>query len=81
MSLFNTSSEAGKNSYNEIPQGLSMALARDMDALDYFCSLTDDEKASVIAYIQASATGEDAKSRIAKTVSNLKEHKTNFTVF
>jgi len=81
MSFFNTGNENGKKSYSEIPQGLSMALARDMDALDYFCSLTDDEKASIIAYIQGSATGEDAKNRIAKTVSNLKEHKTNFSAF
>lgn len=38
------------NNYNTIPVGLGMALAKDSKAMEYFASLSDEQKSNIINY-------------------------------
>jgi len=55
----------------DIPLGLGMELAQNPGALETFGRLSNEKKTELINHIQASVTGEDAKERILKTVSDL----------
>lgn len=62
----------------DIPLGLGMALSQDVDAMSYFGSLTGQQKAGVIRYVQGGSTGAEAKQRIQSATDNLKLHKVDF---
>lgn len=59
----------------DLPIGLSMKLAQEPQAVTHYGRLTQAEQESVIRYIQNSATGEDAESRIDEVVRCLKENR------
>ena len=52
----------------EMPLGLTMSLAEDLDAMKFFVNLSSGEQRQLIRYIQASTTGEMAKRRIEEVV-------------
>lgn len=56
----------------DMPLGLGMALAQSTDALSHFGSLSPAEQARLIGYVQASATGEEAKARIDQVVEQMR---------
>lgn len=62
----------------DLPLGFGMLLAQEPDAISHYGALTNDEKASVIRYIQSGATGEDAKNRIANAVMGLRDGNMGF---
>ena len=62
---------------SQLPIGLGMRLALDMKAMTNFATLPDEKKRELISYIESSATGEEAKTRVTEVVSNL--HKGSFS--
>ena len=56
---------------HQLPVGLGMRLALDMDAMTNFVNMPDNNKKRVVDYIESSTTGDEAKNRITEVVSNL----------
>lgn len=56
---------------SEVPVGLGMRLALDMQAMSNFANLSDEKKRELITYIEGSTTGDDAKNRVTEVVSDL----------
>ncbi|HPU63817.1 MAG TPA: hypothetical protein PK304_06650 [Mobilitalea sp.] len=61
----------------QLPIGLGMKLALDVQAMTNFAKLPDEKKRELISYIESSTTGEEAKNRVSEVVSNL--HKGTFS--
>lgn len=59
------------DSNSQLPVGLGMSLALDMNAMTNFSNLSDTKKQELISYIKGSTTGEEAKNRITEVVSSL----------
>ena len=55
----------------DIPLGFGMELAQNPAAMTAYGHLSDESKTQMIRHIQASATGDDAKSRIRETITKL----------
>ncbi len=62
----------------DMPLGLGMKLAQDIEAMSFFGSLNNMEKTNIINYIQSSTTGPEAAERVGTTVNMLKEHRSDF---
>jgi hypothetical protein len=56
---------------HQLPVGLGMRLALDMDAMTNFVNLPDNSKKQLVDYIEGSTTGDEAKNRVTEVVSNL----------
>ncbi|MBE5968573.1 MAG: hypothetical protein E7255_16735 [Lachnospiraceae bacterium] len=56
---------------HQLPVGLGMRLALDMEAMTNFSNLSDSRKEELVNYIQGSTSGEDAKNRVTEVVSSL----------
>jgi hypothetical protein len=56
---------------HQLPVGLGMRLALDMEAMTNFANLPDNSKKQLVDYIEGSTTGDEAKSRVTEVVSNL----------
>jgi hypothetical protein len=56
---------------HQLPVGLGMRLALDMQAMTNFVNLPDNNKQQLVNYIESSTTGDEAKHRITEVVSNL----------
>ncbi|MCL2034916.1 MAG: YdeI/OmpD-associated family protein [Oscillospiraceae bacterium] len=59
----------------DLPLGLGMQLAQNPKAMKAFGKMTNMEKSKMIAHIQASKTGDEAKTRLAQAVHDLGENK------
>ena len=57
----------------DLPLGFGMLLAQEPSAISRYGALTNEQKSSVIRYIQSGATGEDAKNRIENAVNGLRD--------
>ncbi len=66
------------NPLTELPLGLAMSLAQNADAMHCFGSLPEERKQQIVSYIQTSATGPEAKHRIASAVEGLAHSNTDF---
>ena len=62
----------------DLPLGFGMQLAQDPEAMDAFGRLTNQQKQSVVNYIQNCTSGEDSKNRIADAVANLSKNDLTF---
>ena len=62
----------------DMPLGLGMELALDMDAMSEFGKLSRKGKEQIIQYIQAPKTGDEVKMRIRKVVTALHKHEVGF---
>ena len=58
---------------HQLPVGLGMRLALDMDAMKNFVNLSDQGKKELVDYIEGSTTGDEAKNRVTEVVRNLHE--------
>ncbi len=56
---------------HQLPVGLGMRLALDMDAMKSFVNLSDQSKKELVDYIEGSTTGDEAKNRVTEVVRNL----------
>jgi uncharacterized protein YdeI (YjbR/CyaY-like superfamily) len=56
---------------HQLPEGLGMRLAMDMDAMRSFVNLPDQSRKELVNYIEGSATGDEAKNRVIEVVRNL----------
>ncbi len=56
---------------HQLPEGLGMRLAMDMQAMTNFVNLSEQNKKQVVDYIKGSSSGEDAKNRVMEVVNNL----------
>ena len=56
---------------HQLPQGLGMRLALDMEAMTNFVHLPDERKNELVGYIESSSTGDEAKNRVAEVISSL----------
>lgn len=56
---------------HQLPVGLGMRLALDMDAMKNFVNLSDQGKKQLVDYIEGSTTGDEAKNRVTEVVRNL----------
>jgi hypothetical protein len=56
---------------HQLPVGLGMRLALDMEAMTNFVNLPDNSKKQLVDYIEGSTTGDEAKNRVTEVVSNL----------
>ncbi|NLP35792.1 MAG: hypothetical protein GX359_11500 [Clostridiales bacterium] len=56
---------------HQLPVGLGMRLALDMEAMTNFSKLPDGRKKELVNYIQGSTSGQDAKNRVTEVVSSL----------
>lgn len=56
---------------HQLPVGLGMRLALDMDAMKSFVNLSDQSKKELVDYIEGSTSGEEAKNRVTEVVHNL----------
>lgn len=56
---------------HQLPVGLGMKLALDMEAMTNFVNMPEDKKRQLIDYIESSTTGDEAKYRVSEVVSNL----------
>ncbi|MHC1746979.1 MAG: YdeI/OmpD-associated family protein [Cellulosilyticaceae bacterium] len=59
----------------EMPEGLTMQFAADMEAMKYFATLPKAEQEHLIDYIKSSTTGDEAKKRIDEVVELCHNHK------
>lgn len=57
--------------FAELPLGLAMSLAQNADAMQFFRTLTDEKKRSVVSFIQSSTTGAEAKRRVSAATEGL----------
>jgi hypothetical protein len=62
----------------DLPLGFGMLLAQEPEAITHYGALTNDQKSTVIRYIQSAATGEEAKNRIADAVYGLRDGDMSF---
>ena len=56
---------------HQLPVGLGMRLALDMQAMTNFVNLPDSSKKNLVDYLESSTTGDEAKHRVTEVVSNL----------
>lgn len=56
---------------HQLPEGLGMRLALDMQAMTNFVNLPDQSKQQMVDYIKGSSSGDDARNRVTEVVSNL----------
>lgn len=56
----------------EMPIGLGMKLAMDINAMNSFVRKSEKERKEIIKYIQSSSTGHEAKNRVNEVVTSLK---------
>ena len=56
---------------HQLPVGLGMRLALDMEAMTNFVQQSEQNKKQIVDYIESSTTGEEAKSRVTEVVRNL----------
>ena len=56
---------------HQLPEGLGMRLALDMNAMTNFVNLSENKKKQLVKYIQSSASGDEARNRVAEVVTNL----------
>ena len=56
---------------HQLPVGLGMKLALDMDAMTNFVNLSDNGKKQLVDYIESSTTGDEARNRVSEVVNNL----------
>lgn len=56
---------------HQLPVGLGMRLALDMEAMTKFVNLPDNQKQQLVDYIEGSTTGDEAKNRVTEVVRNL----------
>jgi uncharacterized protein YdeI (YjbR/CyaY-like superfamily) len=56
---------------HQLPEGLGMRLAMDMEAMTNFVNLPDSSKKQMVDYIESSTTGEEAKNRVTESIRNL----------
>ncbi|MBB2183901.1 hypothetical protein H0486_13560 [Lachnospiraceae bacterium MD1] len=56
---------------HQLPVGLGMKLALDMDAMTNFVQLPESSRKQLVDYIESSGTGDEAKRRVSEVVSNL----------
>ncbi|MGL4343577.1 MAG: YdeI/OmpD-associated family protein, partial [Cellulosilyticaceae bacterium] len=57
-----------------LPLGLTMSLAEDMEAMEYFAALPKTEQERLIEYIKGSQTGDEARKRIDEVVELCHNH-------
>lgn len=57
---------------SEMPIGLGMKLAMDINAMNNFVRKSEKERKELISYIRSSSTGYEAKNRVNEVVTNLK---------
>lgn len=69
---------ADYNLPEELPLGFMMQLGMDAEAMTYFSNLSEDQKASLVAYMKGASTGEEAKARIEETLTQLHNHNSYF---
>lgn len=62
----------------DMPLGLTMSLAEDLEAMQTFGNLSPEGQAQIVNYIQGSTTGDEAKIRIENVVEKLHKHSTLF---
>lgn len=62
----------------DMPLGLTMSLAEDLDAMQTFSNLSPEAQKQIVNYIQGSVSGDDAKKRIEGVVASLHEGNTLF---
>ena len=67
-----------KSDAEQMPIGLMMSLAQHQQAMRNFSLLDDSRQKALIAYVESSVTGEDAKDRIRSAVENLETGNTGF---
>ena len=60
----------------DLPLGLGMQLAQNPKAMATFGKMSTAQKSRLIGHIQDASTGEDAKSRIERTVNALAQNQT-----
>ncbi len=56
---------------HQIPEGLGMRLAMDMNAMKSFVNLSDQKRKELVDYIEGSTTGDEARNRVTEVVRNL----------
>lgn len=62
----------------ELPIGFSFSLAMNENAMKFYSNLDKYSKEEVLDYIKSSSTGEEAKERIKKVISDLEQNNLNF---
>lgn len=62
----------------DMPLGLTMSLAEDLEAMQTFSNLSPSQQAQIVHYIQDCTTGDDAKRRIETVVGKLHNHSAVF---
>lgn len=63
------------NMKDDLPIGLSMSLAQDMNAMGNFISAPEKQRERMVEYIRASTSGDEAKSRVDEVVRKLGDDK------
>ena len=56
---------------HQLPVGLGMRLALDMEAMTNFVQMSEQNKKQMVDYIESSTTGDEAKNRVTEVVRNL----------
>jgi hypothetical protein len=57
---------------HQLPEGLGMRLALDMEAMTNFVHLSDERKNELVGYIENSTTGDEAKNRVTEVIAGLR---------
>lgn len=65
--------EDNKNAMGEMPTGLMSRIAHHTRAMDSYFSLSQDEQNTLMRFIESSATGAEAKSRVEHVVEALEK--------
>lgn len=55
----------------DLPLGLMMQLGQDMNAMNCFANLSDEEKENLVSYIRGAVSGPDARARIEQVMNQL----------
>lgn len=62
------------NEAEDLPLGLMMQLGQDMDAMNYFAALSDEQKEYLVSYIRGAESGSDARARVEQVMNQLHNH-------
>lgn len=54
-----------------LPVGFGFKLAMDVAAMEKFSALSEDEKESMVAYVQGGETAEEAEFRVREAINRL----------
>ncbi len=63
---------------NNMPIGFLFSLSQNDKAMNFYSTLSEDQKNSISSYIQTCSSGDEAKEKITRVITNLENNNISF---